>query len=80
MPNDEIQPIKDKIGPIKEKKFESMPYLDTMDRQSKDSMVNPVGRVASVRAQAPAEEQTSIFTPDKSENYNIRAVAPADRK
>jgi len=63
MPQDRMEPIKSKIGPMKEKK--SFPYMDTLDRQSKNSLVNPVGRVASVRDKAPAEEQTSVFTPDR---------------
>jgi hypothetical protein len=69
-PAKEYQPIKEK----------ERPYMDTLRPGDKGSLVGPKGRSVNVTATVPEEEQSSsVFTPDKSENYSIRQPAPQDR-
>lgn len=82
MPQDKIALIKSKL------KESSLPFIDSLEPGKAEpkapsglprNFVRPQDRVAKVSAQAPKEEQTSIFTPDKSPNYSIRDTAPQDK-
>jgi hypothetical protein len=75
---------KSKIAPFKRKEY---PLEDTLrpekpatSLKGPGSLVEPKGRSVTVSADAPKEEQSSsVFTPDKSENYSIHQPAPRDR-
>lgn len=80
MPDDEK-----KIATFKAKKFQEQPFIDTLRPKAptgdfKGGLVEPKGRRVGVSAPAPKEPTETIFAPDKTENYGIRDVAPADRK
>jgi hypothetical protein len=82
-----------KPGSEDEARVKEAGYKESLGPQTKESGKFPFntgmlvkGRSARVGAKAPKEETQSspvsgsLFEPDKSENYGIRDVAPADRK